>query len=150
MPSKDPEKRREYNRRWYANHRDKQRKYLREYMRRWKAENPALATRLRRERNWRSKYGIGQAEYDAMLAAQGGKCALFEVCGSTEPGRGHRYWIVDHDHETGKLRGLLCHKCNVYRVGSNDLQSARAVISYLKDMRPTPLLGSEWLEAVGP
>ena len=58
------------------------------------------------------KYGITRADYDAMLAAQGGGCA---VCGATadDPSRPRdRVLHVDHDHVTGKVRGLLCNQHN--------------------------------------
>ena len=59
------------------------------------------------------QYGITLCDYHEMLAAQGGGCA---ICGSTEPGAhkgGHARWFdVDHNHETNKVRGLLCSQCN--------------------------------------
>lgn len=71
-------------------------------------------SRLRRE------FGITLEQYNAMLAEQGGACA---ICGepptiigyrpSRRPGRPTRpILVVDHDHETGKIRGLLCIHCN--------------------------------------
>ena len=59
----------------------------------------------RREQLLRGKYGIEPADYDAILARQGGRCA---ICGS-EPAR---LLHVDHCHRTGKVRGLLCSPCN--------------------------------------
>ena len=44
-----------------------------------------------------------------MLEAQNGKCL---VCGDTESYLGHRL-AVDHDHQTGAIRGLLCKGCNL-------------------------------------
>lgn len=44
-----------------------------------------------------------------MLARQAGACAC---CGTTAPG-GRGRWHVDHDHRTGAVRGILCHRCNV-------------------------------------
>jgi len=49
-------------------------------------------------------------QYDAMLVAQGGGCA---ICGTKEPGRKKGVFAVDHDHITGKVRALLCTNCNI-------------------------------------
>lgn len=59
------------------------------------------------------KFGITPEQYDAILAAQDRRCALFKTCGHTKPG-GRGTWHVDHDHVTGKVRGLLCHTCNTH------------------------------------
>lgn len=57
---------------------------------------------------WKN-YGITLADYDDMLEAQGGVCAFDgPTCGIDRFGRFH----VDHDHETGEVRGLLCTNCN--------------------------------------
>ncbi len=67
--------------------------------------------RLQMRRNWlKRNYGITTQEYDTRLANQGGVCA---ICGADKSGRSHESFIVDHDHNTGDIRGLLCHKCNV-------------------------------------
>ena len=58
-----------------------------------------------------SKYGITHDDYEAMLRAQGGTCA-FDHCESTGSGPGPGL-VVDHDHETNVVRGLLCHQHNV-------------------------------------
>ncbi|WP_442928074.1 endonuclease VII domain-containing protein [Microbacterium sp. MMO-23] len=57
------------------------------------------------------KYRIRESEYFKLLAQQGGVCA---ICGGPPKGQGEangRY-SVDHDHETGRVRGLLCSPCN--------------------------------------
>ena len=60
-------------------------------------------------RNLQTKFGITLEDYDRMLEDQGGCC---KVCGADEPGGGKSRFSVDHNHSTGKVRGLLCNGCN--------------------------------------
>lgn len=62
-----------------------------------------------KERYLKRYYKITQADYDNMLSKQGGKCA---VCGIQKCATGKAF-AVDHDHSTGKVRGLLCARCNL-------------------------------------
>ena len=65
--------------------------------------------KIHRENNLEKKYGLSLEEYDNLLERQEGKCA---ICGTTENrGPGFRL-VVDHNHDTGKVRGLLCNGCN--------------------------------------
>ena len=57
----------------------------------------------------KKRYGISLKEYYQMLADQNGLCA---ICGASES-ETQRRLHVDHDHETGEIRGILCHRCNV-------------------------------------
>lgn len=68
-------------------------------------KNPERA----RNRGLKKRYGITLTEFDSLLASQGHKCAM---CGTSEPG-GMGTFHVDHCHRTGKIRALLCTKCNV-------------------------------------
>lgn len=58
-------------------------------------------------------YGMTPEDYDDLLEEQNGCCA---ICGTDDPGGKWRaeitYFTVDHCHDTGKVRGLLCVKCN--------------------------------------
>lgn len=50
-----------------------------------------------------------------MFEAQGGRCAICRQPETTRASNGsgaHRLLSVDHDHMTGRIRGLLCHRCN--------------------------------------
>jgi hypothetical protein len=68
----------------------------------------AKLARRRRAVNLRP-YGISVAEYDRLLEAQRGRCA---VCGTKDPGSRRLVFAVDHCHETDQVRGLLCYLCN--------------------------------------
>ena len=57
---------------------------------------------------WRAQ-GIDVESAKALLAAHSGTC---DLCGRDEP-QGMGDWHVDHEHDTGTLRGLLCFQCNV-------------------------------------
>jgi len=70
----------------------------------------------KRNENLKRSYGITMNEYNEMLEKQNGKCA---ICGTTETkgrksgrGGGADVFAVDHCHDTGDVRGLLCHSCN--------------------------------------
>ena len=66
-------------------------------------------TAERRRRQLRSKYGLMLADYERLYLRQGGRCA---ICGSRESHGKTEQFTVDHDHKTGKVRALLCNKCN--------------------------------------
>ena len=64
-------------------------------------------------RQLRRKYGITLDQFEGMMAAQDNKC---KICAVTFAGYGKRTAlspVVDHCHEAGHIRGLLCHNCNV-------------------------------------
>jgi ferredoxin-like protein FixX len=65
------------------------------------------AYRRRKDRYLQERYGITQQQYDSMLTGQGGGCA---ICGGLI-GDG-KDLHVDHCHKSGRVRGLLCYKCN--------------------------------------
>lgn len=62
-----------------------------------------------RERNLKRYYGMTPTDYKTILAAQDGRCA---ICDTDDPAP-HPNFCVDHDHDTGRVRGLLCNACNV-------------------------------------
>lgn len=87
---------------------------------RWRAKAPGY--------NRRYLYGLEPGQYDAMLAAQDGRCA---ICRTDAPG-GRGSWHVDHEHATGRVRGLLCHRCNLMLGNAQDDPARlRAAVEYL-------------------
>jgi hypothetical protein len=83
---------------WQQVNAEHMRTYRREYRKRRQAED--------REAHLRRTFGITSADYEALLARQNGGCA---ICGRP-PKKAALH--VDHDHETGVIRGLLCVGCN--------------------------------------
>ena len=82
---------------------------VRTYNEKQRLKNPDADKRRAIESHFRRKFGLTIAERDEMLAAQGGSCL---ICMTTTPkGKG---WCVDHDHKTGRIRGILCAHCNVF------------------------------------
>jgi hypothetical protein len=77
----------------------------------WKAAHPEADF----NRHLRRKYGLSREQYDVMVVAQSGACGICKgpPNGKACNGREHKRFDVDHDHVTGKVRGLLCHACNV-------------------------------------
>src|SRR5690349_757828 len=53
-------------------------------------------------------YGIKPEAYQALVESQAGRCAICKTIPTTQK----RALAVDHDHATGRIRGLLCHYCN--------------------------------------
>ncbi len=89
---------------------------------------------LRRDRDsvYRYRYGIALDKYEEMLKKQNGKCA---ICRKTETHK-NQYGVwsltVDHNHETNKVRELLCFKCNtLLGFCEESISILRKVISYL-------------------
>ena len=70
---------------------------------RWKRENPERWA-LIQLRSALKKYGLTPEEYQALMITQDGKCA---ICGLA-----HDRLDVDHHHDSGRIRGLLCRRCN--------------------------------------
>jgi hypothetical protein len=70
--------------------------------------NPDKVKLHNRRASFKKNYGITIEEYEQMLESQKGGCA---ICGTFKPG-GPGRMMVDHNHATKKVRGLLCCNCN--------------------------------------
>jgi hypothetical protein len=88
----------------------------------WKRANET--PEQRKKWNLKKLYGITMEQYEAMLTGQHGRCA---ICGSTES------LVVDHCHESGAVRGILCVRCNS-GLGQflDNIEALRAAALYLE------------------
>ena len=122
----------------------KRMKYMREYMRKrradpeyrerqlaftaaWKATE--RGQQIERDR-WLKKYGITSQDYLDLLNEQDGKCA---ICRIASPGGKCKNFAVDHCHQSGRIRGLLCRNCNC-AIGllGDDPELVHAALEYLQ------------------
>ena len=131
----------EYQRDWRAKNPDK----VREYETRRKPESVVQRrekARLRSARNYemdstkyakwanhiKRKFGITPEFYYEILHSQDNRCA---ICKTAEPG-GRGRFHVDHCHVTGKIRGLLCFRCNTGITSFEKSGTLEAAVDYLK------------------
>lgn len=122
--AKNPDKVKGYQERYRIRHLEQIREQQKRYRR--SAEY--------RERNLRIRYKISQKDYDAIYQAQDGKCA---ICHTFK-----KSLDVDHNHETGEVRGLLCNPCNrtlgIMEQSYNLGATMEAFDEYLKHAKRVP------------
>lgn len=103
---------------YYAANRER----LLEEQREWRQDNKGLLKFLRQGYHYKNLYGLTVSDYDALWIEQIGKCAICDCVPQKE-------LHVDHDHLTGRVRGLLCETCN--RMLGRSMHFSRA-LSYLE------------------
>lgn len=81
---------------WYENNKDRKKELSKQYK------------HIKKDKDLQTTYGINLATYNTMLVEQGCRC---KICQKPQ-GDLKRALCVDHDHNTGKVRGLLCDTCN--------------------------------------
>ena len=93
---------------------------------------------IRRQQNELRKYGLTPDVREAMLVAQGHACG---ICRTKKPGGRYNSWNIDHCHDTGVVRGLLCWDCNV-GIGKlkDDAHLMRRAIQWLEQSEQQVLL----------
>jgi hypothetical protein len=100
-----------------------------EYQRKWRNSNPDRA----KHHDLKKMYGITLKQYEDMFAAQNERCAICKGRETTMSKDGApRRMPVDHCHETGRIRGLLCTQCNrglgMFRDSVKNLYAAAAYL----------------------
>jgi hypothetical protein len=112
---RDPEKRKAYGKTYRATHLRDRTKYMKTYRAAHRERDAAYYKTYhaahkddRKSKQWLREYGLSRAAFDAMIENQHGTCAICR-----KPGWGGKEPRVDHDHTTGKVRGILCNHCNL-------------------------------------
>lgn len=103
--------------------------------RKWFHENKERAKESKHAWTLRTTYGITPEQYQEMLAAQNGVCSICKQVEPTEHGRtGTQFRLaVDHCHDTGRVRGLLCQRCNrAIGLLGDSVDLLREAINYLE------------------
>lgn len=109
--------------------RDKTFKERQNLWRRYAGKNIEKLKRRDKEYNLKRKFGMTMEDYDKMLAAQKNGCA---ICG-VEKSKNGKALAVDHCHQTGLIRGLLCNEHNTaLGLFSENLEIMQKAIDYLK------------------
>lgn len=123
---------RKYAREHYLKNREK---YIERAAKR-QAEKPDEVKETKRKHRYEKIYGVSYDEAKK-LRETANHC---HICGALPPTEGRfRELFLDHDHVTGKIRGLLCPRCNsgIAAFGDN-LEGIMRVVEYLKRSNPTP------------
>lgn len=112
--------------RWRENNRDKWNAYMREF----RSEHPlSIKDKIhKKNRVMRCRYGIEIGHYNAMLTAQNNSCPICQKHRSEL----RKDLVVDHCHDTGKVRGLLCFSCNRSIAILDDPTLFERALAYLK------------------
>ena len=115
-------------------------KYQREYQRRWRQANPEKAKEIDRRNRLKGKYGVTPEMFEAKAHAQAGLCAICKE--PQDPRFNSKQLVVDHDHEYGRLRDLLCANCNcLLGYAKDDPDRLLEAASYLKKWKMKFLFG---------
>ena len=122
------DKKRATSRRYYERNRDR----LLASQAAYRKHNPSIVKETAHRSHLMKKYHLSKEDFSALLESQGGVC---KICKTNNPGW-HGRFCVDHNHETGNIRGLLCNNCNVILGHSkDDTEILESAIAYLMEDR---------------
>jgi hypothetical protein len=98
----------------------------------YRLKNKEKVAKQKRNGKLKYCYGITLDQYNQMLEAQKGVCAICGLLETRKSSNGSYTLSVDHDHKTGKIRGLLCHRCNnCLGTLKDDVYILQSAINYL-------------------
>lgn len=114
---------------WQREWRKRNRAATRDAWHAWEKKNGYDHPEAARRHHLRLEYGITPEDYDRMFEEQRGVCA---ICGLPPT---EKVFVVDHDHLTGKVRGLLHRTCNsAIGIFNDDPALLRKAADYLEDL----------------
>ena len=114
----------EYHKEYRKSNRVKLNKTGKKWASKKRASDPLYA----RKSKLKYKYNLTLADYDKMLGAHDGKCA---ICGGVN--KNGRRLCVDHNHKTNKIRGLLCKDCNlILGFAKDSVGTLLTAVTYLR------------------
>ena len=102
----------------------------------WQSDPAQRAARARRSWKYSIKvnYGMTPEDYYKMVEEQGNKCAACDTPWEELVNHVWERWCVDHNHNTGEVRGLLCNGCNAAAGhAQDDPKILRGIANYLED-----------------
>ena len=129
--ARNKEKNAEYQKEYYKEYRKKNEEKLKANNKKWREANKEKDVLTMFKARLKRKYDLTIEEYDALLEAQNNCC---KVCGThaTNNLKGKLY--VDHCHTTGKVRGMLCMKCNsALGLLNDDKELIQKLLDYLSE-----------------
>ena len=108
--------RKEYQRQWYLRNKERYKNHCKQWRKNnpercaelqkiYRAKNKEMYIKSQRKTDLKRHYGMTVKEYDCSYDLQRGKCL---ICDEEK-----KILCVDHNHTTGKIRGLLCRRCNL-------------------------------------
>ena len=133
------EKQREYSREWYKrnigkrkmqrkNYYEKNKDSLNSRARQWYLDHKELVQQRSRDSELLRNFGLTRQEYNRIFQVQGGMC---KICGIHQE-EINKSLRVDHCHKTNKVRGLLCHNCNVtLGLIKENIETLKKMIEYI-------------------
>ena len=136
------EKQAAYQRAWYARNKARVRPLMNEYQKAWRVANPELASAISRRSDEKRKangkqrdghikrmYGLSPDGFAELKRKAGNKCQVCERPWQAGLGR----HVIDHCHETGTVRGILCGPCNrALGLLGDDAKRIEALLKYLR------------------
>lgn len=120
------EKNRDRERAKYKRYREKNPEKVREAFQKWREKTPQYF----RDRHLFKKYGLTIADFLKLIEEQNGVCAICQEAPAT---------AVDHNHETGQVRGILCSQCNSLIGYAREQEAVLfAAVTYLREKGANP------------